>query len=128
VLNFDETPYLANIGDAASMKEALELSGKIVTVAVKDKAKGWEPSPEETYPLIYAGTMKALEQAAQAEVPVFNLPLEFSMEVCDGFVFDTSQTISWKGAVSKEKAEWTAPSIEIGLELFHSVRELILKL
>ncbi len=128
VLNFDDTPYLANIGDAASMGEALELSGKIVTVPVKDKAKGWEPSPAETYPLIYAGTTQALKQADKAEIPTFGACNEFYMEVCDGYRFDTSAKISWKGTVNETRADWTAPSLEIGLELFHYVRDLIRKL
>ena len=127
VLSFDDTPYLANIGCQASMKEALELSDKIVTIPVKNKAKGWEPSPEETFKLIYDGTLEALKRAGEAKCVAIDAPYNFSMELCDGFVFDTEAEISWKGSMEATKAEWTAPSIEIGLELFNNVRALLRK-
>lgn len=125
VLNFDNTPYLANIGCMASMKEALELSDRIVTIPVKDKEKNWEPSPEETYPLIYKGVMKALEASKQAETVSIKPPYIFSMELCCGFEFKVDFDISWKGSMRANKAEWTAPSLEIGIELFNNVRALI---
>jgi len=122
VLNFDNTPYLANIGCRASMKEALELSDNIVTIPVKDKSKMWEPSPDETFPLIYDGVTKALEIANIAKVPEIKPPYLFSMELCEGFQYDVDTEVNWKGTFSKSKAEWTAPGIEIGLELFINVR------
>ena len=127
VLSFEGVPYLANIGCQASMAEALELSDKIVTIAVKDKAKGWEPSPEKTYPLIYDGVMTALKQAGQAKPVTMAAPCCFSMELCDGYAFDTTAEISWKGKVSATKAEWEAPNVEIGLEIFNYVRGLLHK-
>jgi D-aminopeptidase len=126
VLSFHNVPYLANIGCAASMREALELSDKIITISVKDKAKGWEPSPQETYPLIYDGVMNALQSAQNAADMSFgDGPHRFSMELCDGYVFDTAAKISWKGTVGDTKAEWESPSVEIGLELFNYVRGLL---
>jgi len=129
VLSFYDVPYLANIGCAASMREAYELSDKIVAVPVKDMARGWEPSPQETYPLIYDGVMKALQNAENAtNIPIDNNKAHiFSMELCDGYIFDTNADISWKGTVNKSKAEWEAPSVEIGLELFNYVRGLLKK-
>jgi len=127
-LNFDATPYLANIGCQASMREALELSDSIITIPVKDKSKKWEPSPEETYPLIYDGVIKALEIAGNAKIPKVKSPYDFSMALCDGYIFETHKDLRWKGTISDENANWTAPSIEIGLELFNYVRELIKKL
>ena len=127
VLNFDETPYLANIGCQASMKEALELSDSIITIPVKDKSKNWEPSPEETYPLIYESTLKALGAAHDVKIPEIKPPFNFSMELCDGYVFDTQTDLCWKGTLSERHATWTAPSVEIGLELFNYVRELLRK-
>ncbi|MCL2855439.1 MAG: M55 family metallopeptidase [Defluviitaleaceae bacterium] len=124
VLNFGGTPYLANIGCQASMAEALELSDSIVTIPVKCRTKGWEPSPAETYPLIYDGVIKALKQANKAKVVEILPPYNFSMELCDGFEYDTNTEISWKGTVTPKNAEWTAPTIEMGLELFHHVRAL----
>jgi len=128
VLSFKNTPYLANIGCKASMKEALELSDSIVTIPVKDKSTNWEPSPSETYPLIYDGVMKALKAASTAKIPQIDSPYNFSMELCEGFVFDTPSEISWKGSFTPQKAEWTAPSIAIGLELFNNVRANLRKL
>jgi len=128
VLSFKNAPYLANIGCQASMAEALELSRNIVCIPVKAKAKGWELKPEETYPLIYAGVTKALNNVNQATTVKIEPPYKFSMELCEGFVYETNFEISWKGSVSSTKAEWEAPSVEIGLELFHYVRELTQKL
>ena len=127
VLSFNNVSYLANIGCQASMPEALELSESIVCVPVKDKAKCWEPSPEETYPLIYSGTLKALNNASQAKKINIEAPYRFSMELCEGFIYNTELDISWKGSVSEYKAEWEAPTLEIGLELFGFVRGLLRK-
>ncbi|MCL2405752.1 MAG: hypothetical protein FWC92_09440 [Defluviitaleaceae bacterium] len=109
------------------MAEALELSGNIVTIPVKDKANGWEPSLEETYPLIYDGVMTALKHACHATPVGIKPPYNFSMELCEGFIFDTSTDISWKGTVGTTQAEWMAPSVEIGLEIFGYVRTLLRK-
>lgn len=127
VLSFQNTPYLANIGCQASMLEALELSEKIVTIPVKDKAKKWEPSPEETYPLIYKGVMEALKNANKAEMVKIAPPYQFSLELCEGYVFDTKSEFSWKGHFTESKALWSAPDIEIGIELFNYVRARLRK-
>ena len=126
-LSFHDVRYLANIGCQASMREALELSERVITIPVKDKKQKWEPSPEETYPLIYNGVLKALNQAECAKGIDLEPPFNFSMEACDGYVFDTNVEISWKGSVAAYKAEWAAPSVEIGIELFNNVRSLIRK-
>ena len=127
VLSFKNAPYLANIGCQASMVEALELSENIVCIPVKDKAKGWEPNPEETYPLIYNEVTKALNNASQAIIVKIEPPYKFSMELCEGFVYDVQTEISWKGTFSSNKATWEAPSIEMGLELFGFVRRQLRK-
>jgi len=128
VLNFHNVPYLANIGCEASMQEALELSDKIVTIPVKSKARGWEPSPKETYTVIYDGVYKSLENAINAiDIPT-KPPFIFSVELCDGYIFDTKAETSWKGIIGDTTAEWTAPSVEMGLELFNDVRGLLRKI
>ena len=127
VLNFANTPYIANIGCHASMKEALELSDTVYTISVKDKKRGWEPSPEETYPIIYDGVFNALKDSGKAKSMKIEPPICFSMELCDGFYFDTKVEISWKGTVDKYKTIWTAPSFEIGYEIFNDVRALLRK-
>lgn len=128
VLSFTGTPYLANIGCQASMREALELSDRIVTVPVKDKAKGWEPSPQETHPLIYNGVIKALENAKNAKTVELNPPYEFRMDLCEGYAYDISASFSWKGSFDNTTAYWSAPDVPIGLELFNHVREKIMKI
>jgi len=126
VLSFHDVPYLANIGCAASMQEALELSDKIISIPVKDMSKKWEPSPQETYPIIYDGVIKALSNVENAtNIAIGEPPYHFSMELCDGYAFDTAANISWKGVIEKTKAQWEAPSIEMGLELFNFVRALL---
>ena len=125
VLSFNNVPYLANIGCQASMTEALELCNQIVTIPVKDKSKKWQPKPEETYPLIYSGVMKALSEATLEKIVKIEPPYKFSMELCEGFAYNLESNLSWKGSISSRKAEWEAPSIEIGLELFNYVRGLL---
>jgi len=127
VLSFKNVPYLANIGCQASMAEALELCDSVITIPVKDKAKKWEPSPQETFPLIYAGVTKALHKAGEARAPRIEPPYKFSMELCEGYFYDMDSTISWRGSVSAKKSEWESPSLEIGLEIFNYVRGLIRK-
>jgi len=128
VLNFASTPYIANIGCQASMKEALELCDSVYTIPVKDKKKNWEPSPKETYSIIYDSVLEALKASDKAKGKKIKPPIDFSMELCDGYVFDTDTEISWKGIIEKTKAEWTAPSFEIGYEIFNDVRALLRKL
>lgn len=125
VLSFDNTPYLANIGCQASMKEATELSAHVVTIPVKNKKNSWEPSCKETYPLIYDSVLKALEKAPLASAVSLEPPYLFSFELCDGYEFETEEIFEWKGDFSKSKATWTAPSVEIGLEIFCYVRGMI---
>jgi len=127
VLNFAGTPYIANIGCQASMKEALELSDTVFTIPVKDKKREWELSPDETYPIIYKGVTEALKASGKAKSRTMESPAYFSMELCDGYFFDTETEISWKGTVGKTKAEWVAPSFEMGYELFNNVRALLRK-
>jgi len=127
VLSFIGTPYLANVGCKASMKEALELSDSVITVPVKDKSRGWEPSPEETYQLIYKGVMEALNLSERAKSPTIFPPFLFSMELCEGYEFNTTADVSWKGFITTYKAEWEAPSVEIGLEIFDYVRSILKK-
>lgn len=127
VLNFYDVNYIANIGCQASMKEARELSGTVAAIAVKDKAKGWQPAITETFPLIKEGLREALRKKEAVPPLEFMKPYEFSLTLMEGFCFDSLPPVSWKGCFDKSKAFWEAPSIEIGLELFNWVRSRILK-
>lgn len=111
----------------ASMKEARELSKTVHLIPVKDKAKEWEPDPSETYSIIKQGVLEALHHIDEIEEVKFDPPYKFSMTLTDGFTFEDTDEISWKGSFIKSTAYWEAPNIEIGLELFGYVRERIIK-
>lgn len=125
VLSFHGVRYLANIGCAASEKEARELTTKVKQISVKDKSRNWEPSIEETYSLIKDGVLEALKNADKAEGVTIEPPYIFKMELCKYYYFEGPESISWKGRFNKKEACWEAPSVEIGLEIFNYVRENI---
>ena len=125
VLNFAGIPYIANIGCAASEKEAKELSLNVTHISVKSKKDNWEPSAKETYSIIKSGVLKALEDMDNKTSPIFEAPYKFEMKLTSGYCFDYTKEISWKGQVQENYVIWEAPDIEIGLEIFNYVRELI---
>ena len=125
VLSFRGTPYVANVGCAASHKEARELSPNVACITVKDKARGWEPSPEETFPLIRRGVEEALREIGTKTPARMDGPCVCSMELTDGFCFRPPVRMSWKGSFAADTAEWEAPNAELALELFNLVRDCI---
>ncbi|QNO14431.1 M55 family metallopeptidase [Alkalicella caledoniensis] len=125
ILNFQRVPYIANIGCAASEREALELSPKVKHISVKDKGQNWEPNAEETYPIIKKGVLEALENAHKAEPANITPPYHFKLDLCKYFYFKDPESFPWKGSFTEKVATWEAPSIEMGFELFHYVRENI---
>lgn len=127
VLNFTGVKYIANIGCNASMKEALELSNTVKTIAVKDKSKNWQPNIEETYKIIKDGVLNALSNIDDIKPVDVKPPYVFSMRILEGFTFQVPNEISWKGNFDENTAYWEAPDVEIGLEIFNYVRELIVK-
>ena len=68
------------------MKEAAELSPNILQIAVKDKSKNWEPEIEETYPLIYEGTIKALKNSENALSVALDPLYNFALDAADGYI------------------------------------------
>lgn len=126
-LSFCGTKYIANIGCAASHKEAKEICDNVSCITVKDKQIGWEPNPDLTFPLIKNGVIKAIENIEDKKIIYIDEPCEFSMKLSDGFYFESSNNISWKGSFNNDCAFWEAPNIEIGLELFNHVRSFIRK-
>ncbi len=125
VLSFLGTPYVANIGCAASEKEAKELCPTVTHISVKSKAESWEPTTAETYPIIKNGVLRALKDLDNKTSPVFEPPFKFELKLTADFKFNTEAPISWKGLVTEQNATWEAPDVAIGLELFNYVRELI---
>lgn len=128
VLSFKEAKYVANIGCAASMKEARELSDTVFSIPIKDKKKKWEPTINETFGIIESGVIEALQNWESLKAIGSFDECSFSMELLDGFVFEPPQTIPWKGDFCEKKARWEAPSVDIGLELFNYVRGRIRKI
>lgn len=127
VLSFRGVPYIANIGCAASHKEALELSSKVGCVSVKDKLHKWEPSCIETNPLIREGVFSALKDYDKKTAAEMNGYCKCSMELDDKYHFDIPKHITWRGEFHKKAAYWEAPYFEIALELFEVVRGYICK-
>lgn len=127
VLSFAGVPYLANIGCAASMKEARELAQTVACIPVKDRARGWTPAPEETHALIYQGMLATLRAAGSMRAAEMPGPCALSMELLPGYAFAPPQAMPWKGTFAPQQATWEAPTIEIGLELFNHVRECIMR-
>lgn len=123
VLSFQGTRFIANIGCEASKREATELSAKVKHISVKDKSRGWEPSIEETYPIIKEGVLEALQNAENYEEVIIEPPYKFKLELCKYFYFQAPENMSWKGDFNGRVATWEAPSVEIGLEIFNHVRE-----
>lgn len=127
VLNFQGVKYIANVGCAASMKEARELSDTVATIPTKDKEKGWKPGVEETYLIIKKGILEALRNRDNMKSVNIPEPYEFSMTLLEGYKYKIPERISWKGNFNENEAIWEAPSVEIGLEIFNYVREYIIK-
>ncbi|NLM05953.1 MAG: M55 family metallopeptidase [Tissierellia bacterium] len=127
VLNFCGTKYLANIGDEASHREAKELSKTVSCITVKDKERNWEPSPAETYPIIYQGVLDAFKNINKKEPIIIEGSCNCSLELVDGYHFEAPKDFPWKGSFSSTEAKWEAPNVEIALELFNDVRECICK-
>jgi D-aminopeptidase len=126
--NFFGIKYIANIGCAASMTEAKEISPKVTCIPVKDKKNKWEPNCLETFSIIKENVIKAIGDIENKEKIETNEPCISKMEVCDNFIFKRPEEISWKGTFSEKEAYWEAPSVEIGFELFDYVRSCIINL
>lgn len=127
VMCFSDVPYLANIGCAASHKEALELSPNVTCISVKDKARGWEPTPEETYPLIYRGVKEAIaDYDNKTSYPGQN-SYECELALTENYYFDAPESFPWKGMFENQKAYWETHDIEGALSLFWQVHEYIKK-
>lgn len=119
---FSDVPYLANIGCAASHKEALELSPNVSCISVKDKAKKWEPPFDETYPFIYNETIHALKdyshKSAYPSQSAYLCELNLSADFC----FEIPETFPFKGSFEEKTVQWETHDIEEALSLFWYVQ------
>ncbi len=127
LLNFQGVKFLANIGDEASMKEAKELCPDVITIPVKNKETNWVPSCKETYQLIKTKIKESLENREKASSVILSGPFFFSFKLSEGYIFEIPDNISWKGNFEENIAYWEAPSVVMGLEIFHWVRNCIKK-
>lgn len=122
VMCFSDVPYLANIGCAASHKEALELSPNVSCISVKDKAKKWEPSIDETYPLIYHGTIRALKDYSRKSAYPSQSAYLCELNLSAGFCFAIPNAFPFKGSFAERTVRWEAHDIETALSLFWYVQ------
>lgn len=126
VMCFAGTPYIANIGCAASHKEARELSPQVSCISVKDKARGWEPTPAETYPIIFNGVLAALnDYQNKTAYRIDGNSIRCELHLSDGCSFDAPSDFPWAGSFEQQKALWAAPNIESALSLFWYVHDYI---
>ena len=125
VLCFSGVPYIANVGCAASHKEALELCPAVSCITVKDKKNGWEPSPEETYPIIYDGVRKAMEDSPRKVA--YPEQERYACKLCltDGYHFEGPENFPWKGSFSGTCAAWEAHDSQTALSLFWRVHDYV---
>lgn len=127
VMCFSDVPYIANIGCAASHKEALELSPNVSCITVKDKSENREPAPEETYPLIYKGMIDAFKDYNRKTPFLSTDRYECKLCLTDDYYFEAPESFPWKGSFHDKTATWEAHNIETALSLFWQVHDYIRK-
>ena len=127
VMCFSDVPYLANIGCAASHKEALELSPNVTCITVKDKARAWESPKEETYPIIYNGVKEAIRDHRHKTGSPSQDRCVCELKLTDTHYFEAPDRFPWEGSFTKELATWEAHDIETALSLFWRVHTYIKK-
>lgn len=127
VMCFSGVPYIANIGCAASHKEALELSPNVSCITVKDKFRKWEPTPEETYSLIYNGMIDALEDYKNKTAYPNYDHYVCELHLTADYYFEVPDSFPWKGAFNSRTATWETHDIETSLSLFWRVHDYIKK-
>ena len=127
VMCFCDVPYIANIGCAASHAEALELSPNVSCITVKDRSRKWEPTPEETYPLIYKGMTDALKDYKNKTAYPYSNHCVCELHLTDDYYFEAPDCFPWKGTFNGRIAKWEAHDIETSLSLFWQVHDYIKK-
>lgn len=127
VMCFCGVPYIANIGCAASHKEALELSPNVTCITVKDKLRKWEPAPEDTYSIIYKGMTDALNDYKNKTAYPYLDHCICELNLTEGYSFKAPDSFPWKGEFTDKTATWVAHDIETSLSLFWRVHDYIEK-
>lgn len=127
VMLFTGTPYIANIGCAASHKEARELSSNVTCITVKDKSKNWEPTSEETYPLIYNSMIDAFNDYKNKTAFPYSDSYVCELNLSKDYYFNVPDSYPWKGTFDERTARWETHDIECALGLFWKVHDYIAK-
>lgn len=127
VMCFCNVPYIANIGCAASHKEARELSPNVSCITVKDRARSWEPAPEDTYPLIYSGMMEAFRDYENKTAFPYLEHCVCELKLTEDHCFEAPDSFPWKGRFDGRTAVWEAHDLETALSLFWRVHDYIKK-
>ncbi len=127
VMCFCDVPYIANIGCAASHREARELSPDVTCITVKDKRTKWEPSPAETYPIIYEGVKEALKDYQNKTAYPYQQHCVCELNLTENYCFEAPESFPWKGEFRGRTAVWEAHDLETALSLFWRVHDHIKK-
>lgn len=127
VMCFCDVPYIANIGCAASHREARELSPDVTCITVKDKRTKWEPSPAETYPIIYEGVKAALKDYQNKTAYPYQQHCACELNLTENYYFEAPESFPWKGEFRGRTAVWEAHDLETALSLFWRVHDYIKK-
>lgn len=127
VMTFSGVPYIANIGCAASHEEAQELSSNVSCISVKDRKSKWEPSPEETYPIIYNGIIGAIQDYSNKTAFPLTDEYECDLVLSDGFNYEISKKCEWGGSFEKRNAHWKSKDILTALDCFWEAHNYIQK-
>lgn len=125
VMAFSNVPYIANIGCAASHREALELSPTVSCITVKDKSRQWEPAPKDTYPIIYQGMIEAFRDYENKTAYPYLDRCICELNLTEDYFFETPDCFSWKGAFDVKTAVWETHDIQMALSLFWKVQDYI---
>lgn len=127
VMCFCDVPYLANVGCAASHREALELSPDVTCITVKDKLRKWEPTPEETYPIIYEGITAAIKDYKNKTAYPHSDRCICELNLTEEYRFRAPDSFPWKGEFKDRSAVWESHDIETALSLFWRLHDYIEK-
>ena len=125
VMSFSGTPFIANVGCAASHKEAMELCSTVSCITVKDKKANWEPSPKETYSIIYNGITKALNEYQEKDAYPEQKMYFCKMYLTDGYHFSVPEDFPWKGSFTNDCAVWETHDIQTAMSLFWKLHDYI---
>lgn len=124
---FSGVKYIANIGCAASHREAREICSAVSCISLKDKSIGWEPSHEKNYSRIQSGVKTAINGiGAKLKIPKF-AKFDFQLDLCAGYVFADAGA-HFEISADASSAKWNAADYFEAFDGFNAVRSFIRKI